>query len=849
MFMIFIISNVNVTGVNYYNLNNVTDIWGSDDGVIVGSVTSNSNYPIYNNTGNSSPDSSDFDGSADYIKLPKELQSTIGGDQDFSISFWIYFDDLSGSSEIFSNRGTLESGPGNIIFQYYLPNTELWLSTHDGSGSVSHLTGYTPVINTWYHVALIRYSSNNHILMYINGVMEYEDTYATTLALTNNDYILGYNYQNSGDSLNGKMDEFKLFDSSLTDEEVLNLYNIGTISEPVFTNNWTIYPDHINTKTTFNVTSDNNVGSVTCLFYVNDVYATGGNDAGGELGFIFSDTFWSQGNNVIKSSCNDTVTVINNSITVFVDTVNPMINQVIWNPESKPTQIVQVNNSDIDENFYLNVSVSDDNLYSLNVSIYWSDDSSDVEYVNYTSNISTSQYSIRPKINFCIFDEFGYFIFKTTVCDSHTAISIKDIPITKFYDRIVVDSASNSNFDIVSKDLGITEFNYVKLDDRYTFDTKYDKEISNINFRVTSRNKINIIEGSKYDGHMIIGKKWLDFQEYNAKTVTLIRINDFIVDVNIIMNAPVLDTKFNSFGLLNCITQLDNASISPEGNITLLYPLNNTVVNVSNSVYNLSVIYLPQFLVSIPDNCTLLVDNVFNVTDFNIENNINNSLNISFLPPLAQVQDNYTIHVECQDLHRHPPVNELHIYETINDTFSIFNTATTTTTTTTTTTGVTTTTLLSGSGTISCEYNPNPYLKIYLPFIERNLIKWFCDFGDFETKRCYTYVKRKGEIIQTNPGRDAIEELGFIDYFEMGRFGSVYFTSVDLVPNFEYNFSVECFGGNSTYNFTAPVMPIDKALEDIVIPKAIYLQNSILALILLIILIILGVFVYRVIKK
>src|SRR6056297_1256802 len=80
-------------GVSYYNFSDTTDLWGSNDATNNG-ATSVTDYPTYNISGNSSPNSYEFDGSNDFLLSNNNL----GLSGDDSISFSLWFKKSSNSS-------------------------------------------------------------------------------------------------------------------------------------------------------------------------------------------------------------------------------------------------------------------------------------------------------------------------------------------------------------------------------------------------------------------------------------------------------------------------------------------------------------------------------------------------------------------------------------------------------------------------------------------------------------------------------------------------------------------------------------------------------------------------------
>ena len=139
----------------------------------------------------------------------------------FSLSFWINFDAVNVNQEIvgcYNWNGATSSGwkirllgaSSGIEWQTYLSNTQ---GTATSSQTIS--------ASTWYHIAFT--ANQSTVNLYINGILDHSTS------------ISGFNYHGgvaaeigeSGgyDYLGGKVDQFRLFTSILTSDEVLDLYN------------------------------------------------------------------------------------------------------------------------------------------------------------------------------------------------------------------------------------------------------------------------------------------------------------------------------------------------------------------------------------------------------------------------------------------------------------------------------------------------------------------------------------------------------------------------------------------------------------------------------------------------
>jgi hypothetical protein len=112
--------------------------------------------------------SMEFDGTTDYIVQP--TSDNYGyGTGDFTIEFWVYFDDVNTSRTVVSNL----SGSASVNPHLYIFNTTLRYYTN----SADRITSSALSTSQWYHIALVRFSGSTKL--YINGTQSgstYTDT-------------------------------------------------------------------------------------------------------------------------------------------------------------------------------------------------------------------------------------------------------------------------------------------------------------------------------------------------------------------------------------------------------------------------------------------------------------------------------------------------------------------------------------------------------------------------------------------------------------------------------------------------------------------------------------------------
>jgi len=182
----------------------------------------------------------DFDAaSADYAQVPDPGSSVLAyGENKFSFSGWINpttFVDQGGLIARYKNstsrttlKGSYQNGFDGLMFQ----------SVDDPSAPNFHITWNNILTaNEWQHVCLVYDGVNTSCTMYINGVDQGAGVVTGTIPTSLPDFS-GYPIDIAVDAMNGlnnrnydgQFSNFAIFDSILTQEEVLDLYNNGSPS-------------------------------------------------------------------------------------------------------------------------------------------------------------------------------------------------------------------------------------------------------------------------------------------------------------------------------------------------------------------------------------------------------------------------------------------------------------------------------------------------------------------------------------------------------------------------------------------------------------------------------------------
>lgn len=191
--------------------NHVYDYYNNSNGTITGAVINNSG--ILN-------DGFYFDGTDDNILLSSNYSFSNG--DNLSISLWVYPESIATESYYISDI----SGSGWFIEQF---NSKIWSGNSDGGVNYKQeYTDNTVTSNAWYHVVVV-YHSNGEIDLYVDGTQHTNVSNGGTLTssqFSGNAFILGETVAGIRDYL-GLIDEVAIFNSALTQENAIFLYNSG----------------------------------------------------------------------------------------------------------------------------------------------------------------------------------------------------------------------------------------------------------------------------------------------------------------------------------------------------------------------------------------------------------------------------------------------------------------------------------------------------------------------------------------------------------------------------------------------------------------------------------------------
>ena len=219
-----------------------------------------------------------LDGSSDYVSVTDATDSSLDVTDSLTMSVWVKT--TSGDNEGLIYKGDFSGTQGT--YQIHLkssttvPVIRLNQSASEGSGQ---LTGNTTVNDgNWHHIAAT-YDKTN-IKLYIDGGLDNSNSYSTSLSTNNNPLHIG-GYYSSSYTLNGSIDDVRIYNYARTQAQIAWDYNRGA---PV--GHWKL--DECQGTTAYDSSGNTNNGTIT-------IGATGTNTTAGTCSSGTGSEAWNNG--------------------------------------------------------------------------------------------------------------------------------------------------------------------------------------------------------------------------------------------------------------------------------------------------------------------------------------------------------------------------------------------------------------------------------------------------------------------------------------------------------------------------------------------------------------------------
>ena len=170
-----------------------------------------------------------FDGNTgSYIRMPADILPTTNR----TISLWFNVPDIAGRPGLLGYGGNGSCGTSLFMGLNCSGSAKFWAQGHCGNNQAGYSYSAEP-INKWYHWVLT--IDGNTQKIYVNGELKSTDnTFSGSTAVAGKDLSLGvitsingtapYTDTNVG-YLTGKLDDVRIYNSALTDEQVHQLYS------------------------------------------------------------------------------------------------------------------------------------------------------------------------------------------------------------------------------------------------------------------------------------------------------------------------------------------------------------------------------------------------------------------------------------------------------------------------------------------------------------------------------------------------------------------------------------------------------------------------------------------------
>ena len=211
-----------------FDENNGSTVYDSSGNNKNGTLSSGTSSPSWNNNGHSNKSLS-FDGN-DSITLANEIVSTSSiRTNGVTYSAWIKANNTSGTQKIVGQKpssGYSDLASGGID----ISSGKARMIAYDDNIAYKYATGNTTLnSDQWYLITGVYDPSDQKIKIYVNGKFDGGETTITTFnRLISNDYNLIGSHNYTSSFFNGLIDEVKIYNRNLTDNEIKQEYNSGS---------------------------------------------------------------------------------------------------------------------------------------------------------------------------------------------------------------------------------------------------------------------------------------------------------------------------------------------------------------------------------------------------------------------------------------------------------------------------------------------------------------------------------------------------------------------------------------------------------------------------------------------
>ncbi len=215
-----------------YNIQGIVGYWPLNEGSGTTAIDSSGNNqngtwggstPYYYSPGNNQAYAGNFNGSNDYVSLPRVIQD------DFTMTAWFKTTTVGGGSGqwyngrqivsgevcgVVNDFGTSINSSGQIMFGIGNPDTTITGSTNFADGN-------------WHFLTATRVKSTGAIVLYVDGAVQATGVVSNTGSLTSPPNIDIGTDPCGGNYFSGQIEGVRMYSSALSSPEVKILYNAG----------------------------------------------------------------------------------------------------------------------------------------------------------------------------------------------------------------------------------------------------------------------------------------------------------------------------------------------------------------------------------------------------------------------------------------------------------------------------------------------------------------------------------------------------------------------------------------------------------------------------------------------
>ena len=460
----------------------------------------------------------------------------------YTISLW-----FNNTNKVETDTILLLNGTNNIYVNTQATDNRLQTSF----GSEKTLTGYLWGTE-WHNIVFVINTTGSQTghQIWINGKLNATDTSYSPIAPDNHSLYIGSTYT-PANFFNGDVDEFYMWNRSLDDSEVIQLWNSGI---GLFFSGQSDFVPPTPEDNSANNTYSNIIINITSSF---DNIAPFWNGTPIGNGSEHSPFSFELNNTLIPTEAQYNYWVCNGDIctqnrTWTYDATDPTIT---INPNNFFNIFNESTQNNYIDNLQGNITLNDqEGLFGFLINITYQNGTEVYSYKNET--LTATSFNFDLIINSTNWTNNNLFNINTIGSDGHTMGRISNYTIKEKTSELEFYTTEGNN--IIIKTTGWADTKATKTKDRYSFEFDYlftkNKERT---YDIYCDGKLYYREHSNYESHFICSKdgltgNWIDFEGI-GKSNNIKKITDN--HYKIIFDDVPKTVKFNSIGGLNVNSQ------------------------------------------------------------------------------------------------------------------------------------------------------------------------------------------------------------------------------------------------------------------------------------------------------